>query len=126
MNTENFIVVLCAVRILLGLAPMLAAGFSARLLGFPDEHDNATTRLMARLFGVRDIGLGVLGLSALFGPVPLAFAILFNLATDLADAVMIGVPLFGRQGIDRAAKTSLLFAATGASAWAVSYFFIAF
>ena len=37
-----------------------AAGLSARLLGFPAHHDNATTRLMARWFGVRDIGLGVL------------------------------------------------------------------
>ena len=47
-------------RILLGIAPFVAARPSARLLGFPVDHDNPTTRLMARLFGVRDIGLGVL------------------------------------------------------------------
>ncbi len=55
-------------RIALGLAPFVAAGPASRLLGFPVAHDNPTARLMARMFGVRDIGLGVLAFYALAHP----------------------------------------------------------
>ena len=38
-------------RIALGLAPFVAAGPSARLLGFPASHDTATARLIAASIG---------------------------------------------------------------------------
>lgn len=59
-------------RIALGIAPFVAAGPASRTLGFPASHDNATSRLMGRLFGVRDVGLGVLALWALQHPEALA------------------------------------------------------
>jgi hypothetical protein len=108
-------------RLAIGLAPFVAAGPAAAALGFPAAHDTPTARLMARLFGVRDAGLGVLALAAAAGTVPVGFAVLFNLGHDLADAVAAAVPLVGRHGIDRGALTSLGFALVGASAWVALY-----
>jgi hypothetical protein len=108
-------------RVVLGLAPILAARRASALLGFPPEHDNPTTRLMARLFGVRDIGLGVLVVGALHGHASLSFAFLFNAAHDLGDAIMIAVPLARRQGIDRAAALSLGFAVLGGASWVLVF-----
>ena len=104
-------------RILLGLAPFLAARPSARVMGFPADHDNPTTRLMARLFGVRDIGLGVLVFYGLQHPATLAFIIIFNALTDFGDLFAIAIPLARRQGIDRAAWTSAGFALPAGLAW---------
>src|SRR3982074_3358994 len=106
-------------RVVLGAAPFVAAGPSARLLGFPVAHDNATARLMARFFGVRDIGLGVLVLWALRHPEALPFVMLFNAAMDAGDFVAIAIPLVKRQGIDRAAALSALFAMTGGLGWLI-------
>ena len=106
-------------RVLIGLAPFVAAGMTSRLLGFPAGHDNPSTRLMGRLFGVRDIGLGVLVFYALTHPAALTFVLLFNAVTDFADLVAIGVPLARRQGIDRAALSSAAFALPAGIGWLV-------
>jgi hypothetical protein len=105
------------VRILLGLTPFFAARLSARLMGFPLGHDNPTTRLMARLFGVRDVGLGVLVFFGLQHPESLAFIVLFNALTDFGDLLAIAIPLLKRQGIDRAAWTSAVFALPAGVGW---------
>ena len=110
-------------RIALGLAPFVAAGPSARLLGFPATHDTPTTRLMGRFFGVRDIGLGVLAFYALRHPETAPFLFLFNAFMDAGDLVSILIPLVRRQGIDRAAVLSALFALTGGTAWLVVWLF---
>lgn len=118
MTSLTVVIYLAAAgRVLIGLGPIAAARPVARLLGFPDAHDNPTTRLMARLFGIRDIGLGALMLAALHGQASLGFALLFNAAHDVADAAAISVPLLRRQGIDRAAGLSLLFALGGCATW---------
>jgi hypothetical protein len=108
-------------RIALGLAPFLAAGPSARVLGFPAAHDTATTRLMGRFFGVRDIG--VLAFYALRHPETAPFLFLFNAFMDAGDLISILIPLVRRQGIDRAAVRSALFALTGGTAWLVAWLF---
>jgi hypothetical protein len=104
-------------RILLGVIPFVAAGPSSRLLGFPAEHDNATTRLMARFFGVRDVGLGVLVFYGLAHPEAFAFILHFNACMDFGDLLAIGIPLVRRQGIDRAAWRSSGFALPAGLAW---------
>jgi len=104
-------------RIVLGLAPFLAAGLSSRLLGFPMQHDTATARLMARLFGVRDVGLGVLVFYALRHPEMLGFVMVFNALTDFGDLLAISIPLLKRQGIDRAAVRSAAFALPAGVGW---------
>jgi Domain of unknown function (DUF4267) len=114
--------ILAGGRIAIGLAPMVAAGASARMLGFPPEHDNATARLMGRLFGVRDIGLGVLVIAAMRHPhILLPPVFLLNLATDLADAAVIAIPL--RQGgeMEQGARRSLSFALVGALLWFLAW-----
>ncbi|MCB9743668.1 MAG: DUF4267 domain-containing protein [Alphaproteobacteria bacterium] len=106
-------------RVALGLAPIVAFEPSMRLLGFPPEHDNPSARLTTRLFGVRDIGLGVLTMASTQDPESLRRAYLFNAAIDLADASLIAVPLLRDEGIDQAAALSLGFALGGCSAWLV-------
>jgi len=111
------------VRIGLGVAPFVAAGPTARMLGFPASHDTATARLMGRFFGVRDIGLGVLAFYAISHPETAPFLFLFNAFMDLGDLLAISIPLVKRQGIDRAAVASALFAASGGLAWLVVWLF---
>jgi hypothetical protein len=106
-------------RIALGLAPFIAAGPSSRLLGFPAAHNTATARLMGRFFGVRDIGLGVLVFYALRHPEVAGFIFLFNMFMDAGDLAAIAIPLVKRQGIDRAAAMSALFAMTGGLGWLI-------
>ena len=104
-------------RILLGLAPFVAAKPASRLLGFPTSHDNATARLMGRFFGVRDVGLGVLVFWSLAHPETLPFVMLFNALTDFGDVVAIVIPIVRRQGIDRAAFASAAFALPAGIGW---------
>ncbi len=111
-------------RIILGLAPFVAAGPSSKLLGFPANHDNATARLMGRFFGVRDVGLGVLIFYALSHPATLAFILLFNALTDFGDLIAIGIPLVRRQGIDRGAWMSAGFALPAGLAWLLVLSFV--
>jgi len=122
VTLSTYAVLLAVGRVLIGLAPIVAAAPSSRLLGFPAAHDNPTARLMGRLFGVRDIGLGALVAMHLDDPAALRKAFWLNLAMDLGDAAMIAVPLARRQGIDRAAGLSLAFALGGATAWTIALF----
>jgi len=108
-------------RIGIGAAPFIAAGPSSRLLGFPANHDNPTTRLMARMFGVRDIGLGVLVLWGLRHPETLPFIMLFQAATDAGDFLSMLIPLIKRQGIDRAALRSAGIAMSAALLWIAAW-----
>lgn len=110
-------------RIALGLAPFVAAGPASRLLGFPASHDTATARLMGRFFGVRDIGLGVLAFYGLAHRETLPFIMIFNAFMDLGDLVSILIPLVKRQGIDRAAILSAMFATTGGLGWLLVWLF---
>lgn len=119
MDISTAATLLALGRVAIGLAPIVAPRLTAALIGFPTSHDNPTSRLMGRLFGVRDIGLGVLVLAALHGHASLRFALLFNAAHDLGDAVAIAVPLLRRQGIDRAALISLALATLGGVSWLV-------
>jgi len=106
-------------RIAIGLAPFLAARPTSRALGFPQSHDTPTARLMARLFGVRDVGLGALAFYAVAHPEAASFLLLFNASMDGGDLLSTAIPLAKRQGIDRGALTSAAFALTGGICWLV-------
>jgi hypothetical protein len=108
-------------RIALGVAPFVAAGPAAQLVGFPAAHDTPTARLMGRLFGVRDIGLGVLVLWGLRNPAALPFVLLFNAMMDAGDLSAALAPLVRRQGIDRAAITTALLATLGGLGWLTTW-----
>lgn len=111
-------------RIVIGLAPFVAAGLTSRLLGFPVQHDTPTARLMARFFGVRDMGLGALAFYGLAQPAALSFLLLFNAAMDAGDLVSTAIPLLRRQGIDRAAILSALMATTGGLSWVLVWWLL--
>lgn len=118
---HNIIAAMAVGRILLGVAPFVAAAGSARLLGFPAAHDTPTTRLMARFFGVRDIGLGAVIFYALAHAAVLPAVMLFNALTDFGDLCAIVIPLVRRQGIDRAAFRSAAFALPASLAWLILF-----
>jgi hypothetical protein len=101
-------------RIALGLAPFVAAGPASRLLGFPVRQDNPTARLMGRFFGV-------LAFYAIAHPETAPFLFLFNAFMDAGDLFAIAIPLVKRDGIDRAAILSALFAAFGGAAWLIAW-----
>lgn len=119
--TEVAISGMALARIAIGVAPFVAAAPVARVLGFPSSHDNATARLMSRLFGVRDAGLGVLALWGLRHPEALPFVLVFNAFMDAGDLLSTAIPLLKRQGIDRGAAVSALFALVGGLSWLIMW-----
>jgi hypothetical protein len=121
-TTQHLAMALCVGRVLVGLAPIVAANTTSRLMGFPPESNTATARLFARMFGVRDAALGVLVWHFLPDLAQLRWLFLFNAAMDLGDALAALSPLLRRRGIDRAAGTSLAAALFGGSAFVVLYF----
>lgn len=118
MNIEGAAYAMAAGRVVIGLAPIVAAKTTSALLRFPVVHDNATARVMGRLFGVRDIGLGVLVAYAVGNPELLRWVFLFNAGTDAADALVIA-PLLRESETRTAAILSLAFALGGGSLWLI-------
>jgi Domain of unknown function (DUF4267) len=104
-------------RIAIGAAALLAPGPTSKLLGFPRDHDNATARLMGRLFGVRDVALGVLVWRFKEDPAVAPWVFRFNAAIDAGDATAVAVAVGGRQGIDRGALSSAVPALGAAVGW---------
>jgi hypothetical protein len=121
MTTSAIIVAMGVARALLGGASILAPSPCARLLGFPPGSDTPTARIFARLFGVRNIGLGVLVAYGVAHRELLGFMLLFNAAIDIFDLGAIAVPIVRRQGINRAAWSMVAFALPAALAWVVAY-----
>jgi len=108
---------MAAGRVAIGAAALFAPSATARLMGFPAEQDNASARLMGRLFGVRDVALGVLVWRFRDEPALAPWAYRFNAAVDGGDAASIAVALLGRQGIDRGAISSTVPAVGAAIGW---------
>lgn len=73
------------IRAAIGLAPLVAPGPAARLLGFPASEDTASARVFGGLFGVRDVGLGAVAAYAAFTPAVLLPVLCLQAATDLGD-----------------------------------------
>jgi Domain of unknown function (DUF4267) len=121
MTSFPIIVAMGVARGLLGVASIVAPSPCARLLGFPPGSDTPTARVFARLFGVRNIGLGVLVAYAVLHKELLGFMLLFNAAIDIVDLGAIAVPIVRRQGINRAAWSMIGFALSAALAWVVAY-----
>ena len=110
---------IAAGRIAIGAAALLAPGPTSRLLGFPASQDSPTARLMARLFGVRDVALGVLVLRARRDPDFARFLYRLNAIVDAGDAASMAVSVIARQGIDRAAFSGSIPALSAIVGWSV-------
>lgn len=110
-------------RILLGLAPFLFPALAFKILKFPLAHDNESARVMARLFGVRDIGLGVLTIASYYNPATLGFVFLLNLATDLGDIISFAIAGKKDPAMRQAALNSSLIAASACCIWIFGWFY---
>ena len=102
MSAHTLATGLAAVRIAIGTLATFLPRLGMRLFGFPVEHDTPTTRAMARLFGIRNVVLGVQVAANAAHPDKLAHVARINAGVDAADVAVFAAPLRGRQGIDRA------------------------
>jgi hypothetical protein len=101
--------------------PLLALEPASKLFGFPQDHMNPTVRMMARFFGIRNVVLAAFLYGGAQGWVQLPFLFLLNMITDAVDAVIIVLPLVRRQGLDRAAASSLVLAIGATTAFLVAW-----
>jgi hypothetical protein len=105
---------LVVTRISVGLGALVTTGLAEVVFGVPDEHDNATARVLGRLFGIRNVVLGAWALAVQDADVE-ARRLCYTL-NAIVDGVDVGIlvwSLMRRQGIARLSLTS---AALGTSA----------
>jgi hypothetical protein len=126
LNATVVACVLGAGRVLIGLGAIFAVDPLAAWFGFPRADVTPTMRIFSRLFGNRDLGLGVLIFASTADVSALRFALLFNAAHDALDWCAILVPLVRRQGIRRPALAFLACATSGVvlfvSAWWYTFY----
>lgn len=104
-------------RVIIGAVAVVLPGQFSRLLGYPAAHDNATARVMGRLFGIRDIALGVQVWHAAENPTRVAELASHNAMVDAGDAAILVGAIVTRKGIPRGAISSLAPAVAGCVAW---------
>lgn len=69
----------------MGIAPFISGQWALKIMKFPEGYANASTLVMTRLFGVRDIGLGILTLMFMSQPASLTFLLVLNFCMDAGD-----------------------------------------
>jgi hypothetical protein len=107
-----------AVRIGLGSVLVLAPGLGRRLFGVPATQDNTAVRLMARLFGVRQLALGAWALQVQArGPEERRLCYQVNMAVDSLDILALAVAGLAGKGMVQAAIMGSLLGADEALAW---------
>lgn len=80
-------------RIVIGSSLVLTTGFALRVFGVPVAQDNAAARALCRLFGIRNVVLGVWVLKARdYESAQRRFCYQVNTAVDAADiaALVVG------------------------------------
>ena len=112
---ETWTKVMAIERVAVGGLVGLAPGLAVKVFGLPLDADTPPLRMLARLFAVRNVLLGVLLWQARDDRSRLAHAALLNAATDGADALAAAVPLVRRQGMDRGAISAMATALTAAA-----------
>jgi hypothetical protein len=100
-----------------GVAAMLAPGISARIMGFPRDQDNATARLIGRLFAVREIALAGLTCALVQRSVVQPDLYMANATVDIGDLTVCGLTFIGRRGIPRASLGSAVTATPFVAGW---------
>jgi len=98
-------IAIAATRIGIGVGAFARTRPALRLAGF--ERPDASSVVLARLAGARDIALGVLLIAVRDDPARLSGAAALATAVDAADAIAFGAALAGRDGIDRTALRNL-------------------
>lgn len=107
-------------RIGIGIGGFAFTGRALEALGFGQT--NGAPAALVRIAGIRDIALGLYGLSAGSDRERLREAAALGAFVDAGDAVAFGTAMVRRDGIDRAAAISVPMAlgATALGAWALT------
>lgn len=93
-----------AVRIAVGATLLLTPGLGRVLFGIPTDQDNASLRLLARLFGIRNIVLGGWALVARdHEPDQRRACYQLNAAVDAVDLVSLAIAGITGEGLVQAA-----------------------
>jgi hypothetical protein len=108
---------LSAARAAVGVASLLAPGISAQIMGFPKGHDNATARLVGRLFAVREIALAGYTTTQVLRNAVQPDLYLANAAVDMGDLAVCALTFLGRRGVARASLGSAVTAAPFVAGW---------
>jgi hypothetical protein len=106
-----------AIRAVFGVISLAAPGPASRLFGFPAEHDSATARVIARMFGVRELALAALVWGAPEENDRLRRVLTLNAAVDAGDAAVFAGAVAARSGVDRPALSGLVPALAGCAIW---------
>jgi hypothetical protein len=105
-------------RILIGVALLFPTSLSLRLFGIPEEYDNAALRAMGRLFGIRDIALGLWALAVRDQPSDVRkVCYRVNAAVDAADICALTLGAATSKELRRAAAMSSAFGGSGLIVW---------
>ena len=105
-------------RISVGSVVLLTTRQAQQLFGLPDEQDSAATRLLARLFGIRNITLGAWALAVRDrSKAERKLCYQFNAAVDAADLVVLAVAGIMRQGLTRPVIMSSVLGSSALLAW---------
>ncbi|GAC1329098.1 MAG: hypothetical protein NVSMB17_05160 [Candidatus Dormibacteria bacterium] len=106
------------VRIGLGAVMLLAPGLGRKIFGVPNDQDNGSVRLLARLFGIRQVILGAWTLQVQDSSVEsrrLCYQL--NAATDGVDIVALAIAGVTGKGLVQAAVMGSLLGTSETLAW---------
>ena len=106
------------VRIGLGVVMVAAPGLGRKIFGVPGDQDNGSVRLLARLFGIRQLVLGVWALQVQ-GKSAEARKLCYqlNAVCDVVDVVALGIAGVTGKGLVQAAVMGSLLGSTETLAW---------
>jgi hypothetical protein len=110
-------VALSVARGTVGAAALLAPGISAQIMGFPRDQDNATSRLVGRLFAIREIALAAHTTAVVQRSAVQPELYLANAAVDIGDLTVCTLTFLGRRGIPRASLGSAITASPFVAGW---------
>lgn len=105
------------IRAAFGVATLVAPGPASRLFGFPKAHNNGSARFMARLFGVRELAMAALVVTALDDTERLGHACAISAAVDVGDAVVAAGTWRRGEGLRMASALTMLAGTAGAATW---------
>lgn len=106
------------VRLFFGIAAIFVPGPITKLMGFPADQVTTSAKLMGGLFGVREIALAFAGFHARNDPRRMFGVACLQSAVDVGDAAVFAGALKRREGVDKAAGSSLVAATGSALGWA--------
>jgi hypothetical protein len=106
------------VRIVVGALLLLTPGLGRRVFGVPDNQDNGSVRLLARLFGVRNVVLGTWALMAQDQePERRRVCYQLNAVVDGVDLAALAIAGITGDGLVQAAVMGSLLGTSEALAW---------